>query len=620
VRGVRASQAPRDGWNEIYLTANSLLEVTGSLSRLPRHYGAVLPKMRTPQRGLTIRTLSHNLTYHNSEVDIRWRTIPWTSRSQDNVNILAIPWPFTVRGTDFRACEYPGRGRSGEGFFEYSTDTAIDMERIRDLYSAAMEEVEQVHLVVFPELALTRADLREVQEFLATACGEQPPMIIAGIRSGPARPRRALAEACENDTRGSGSERVNQVALSVYFSGGWYEILQNKHHRWMLDAAQIKQYSLADRLNVQQRWWEAIDVAGRELTILAPNDWLTICPLICEDLAQLEPVSEVIRGVGPTLVIAILMDGPQLAVRWPARYVGVLADDPGTSILTLTSLGMAERCCPVGEKKRRVVALWKDAKSGAEQLELEPGAEAVLLTVNALRSTEFTADGRSDGGTSAYLVRQGLHTLFGRRKRERKQRLTVRSDRGGEADVEELTGLSYFVDAALDASAKARERMRRWILGEPDPPASPRKEPFLHIWQRVRETGPAAAARSGRRGRQVSQDFRTAVELVEGELGKVDEPPRSDAPVREWVGRWKELADTARASLHAAEGRLDTLVARAILWAIHNRLKQLDTLAEKGAAPAELDVRELRKLLLAVQAELHPQPARPSGAGDDLET
>jgi hypothetical protein len=65
--------------------------------------------------------------------------------------------------------------------------------------------------------------------------------------------------------------------------------------------------------------------------------------LICADLARQDPAADLIRAVGPNLLIALLMDGPQLSHRWPARYAAVPAEDPGTSVQTLTSLGMAER-------------------------------------------------------------------------------------------------------------------------------------------------------------------------------------------------------------------------------------------------------------------------------------
>ena len=58
---------------------------------------------------------------------------------------------------------------------------------------------------------------------------------------------------------------------------------------------------------------------------------MTWSVLICEDLARQDPAADLIRAVGPNLVIALLMDGPQLNGRWPARYASVLAEDPGSS-------------------------------------------------------------------------------------------------------------------------------------------------------------------------------------------------------------------------------------------------------------------------------------------------
>ena len=74
------------------------------------------------------------------------------------------------------------------------------------------------------------------------------------------------------------------------------------------------------------------------------------------------------------LVIVGLLDGPQLASRWSARYASVLADDPGSSVLTLSSFGMVERSRPEGREASRVIALWKDSTTGVREIPLEPGA------------------------------------------------------------------------------------------------------------------------------------------------------------------------------------------------------------------------------------------------------
>jgi hypothetical protein len=107
------------------------------------------------------------------------------------------------------------------------------------------------------------------------------------------------------------------------------------------------------------------------------------------------------------------MDGPQLSSRWSARYATVLADDPGCSVLTLTSLGMAMMSKPPGKAVSRVVGLWKDAvRPDPVEIVLPEGAEAVVLTLSAENHEEFTADGRTDEGTTGYPILAGIHPVF----------------------------------------------------------------------------------------------------------------------------------------------------------------------------------------------------------------
>ena len=107
------------------------------------------------------------------------------------------------------------------------------------------------------------------------------------------------------------------------------------------------------------------------------------------------------------------MDGPQLASRWPARYATVLADDPGSSVLTLTSVGMAELSRPPGAPPSRTIGLWKDAKSGAaRQIDLPSGAEGIVLNLCRQLDQEWSADGRSDGGVAGYPILGGIHPIF----------------------------------------------------------------------------------------------------------------------------------------------------------------------------------------------------------------
>lgn len=183
----------------------------------------------------------------------------------------------------------------------------------------------------------------------------------------------------------------------VRFGGmGWQAPRQYKHHRWCMDAAQVHQYHLGAALDPDRRWWEAIAVRRRSLTFVTVSERLTICPLLCEDLARPDPVIDVIRAVAPTLVVGLLLDGPQLAARWPARYASVLADDPGSSVLTLTALGMAERSSPAGHSPSRVIALWKDPHRGLQEITLARGARAVAVTAHVREvQTSTRMDARS---------------------------------------------------------------------------------------------------------------------------------------------------------------------------------------------------------------------------------
>jgi hypothetical protein len=189
-------------------------------------------------------------------------------------------------------------------------------------------------------------------------------------------------------------------------------VQQRKHHRWRLDASQVRQYGLGTNLSHSRDWWEYIPLDERALTFVAINPWLTMVALICEDLARQDPAAELVRAVGPNLVISLLMDGPQLSARWPARYATVLADDPGSSVLTVTSIGMAELSRPPGVAPSRVVALWKDAKTGTPcEITLPRDADAIVLTLSAEYHEEWTADGRSDGGSTGYPILTGIHPV-----------------------------------------------------------------------------------------------------------------------------------------------------------------------------------------------------------------
>jgi hypothetical protein len=174
----------------------------------------------------------------------------------------------------------------------------------------------------------------------------------------------------------------------------WEHYEQDKHHRWCLDPAQIRQYHLTRALSPTRQWWEAIELPTRSVRIIDIGGGATTAPLICEDLARLDEVADVLRRIGPSFVMALLLDGPQLSQRWACRYSSVLADDPGCAVMTLTSLGMVRRSRPPGCSPSRAIAMWSDPTSGNTHLELARGASALMIRSTVSSTKAWTADGR----------------------------------------------------------------------------------------------------------------------------------------------------------------------------------------------------------------------------------
>jgi hypothetical protein len=52
--------------------------------------------------------------------------------------------------------------------------------------------------------------------------------------------------------------------------------------------------------------------------------------------------------------------------------------------------------------KSKTIALWRDAKTGARELDLPEGAAALVLNLAVEYPEEWTADGRRDNGFSGY--------------------------------------------------------------------------------------------------------------------------------------------------------------------------------------------------------------------------
>jgi hypothetical protein len=606
MRGVGTLFAPRvslfshekrpapEGIERIHLQANLMLALRGTLSRIGKHRGIVLPKSRTPQSGVTLRSLSLHLSFHHTEVDVAWRAVPWINVDENTLNILLVPWPYHIRAEAFKPVMGPGASQrlGGAGYFSYDPHFGDDGEgkpfdpaKIVEIVEKAQREAKRVHFIVFPEAALDQRDLDRLKTALESRISpSHMPLVVAGL--------------ADHDEEVA----FNRVVVSIYYAQRWFDMVQDKHHRWKLDADQISAYSLGGMLSGTRSWWEAIRIPRRRLSFLTSNSWLTLAPLICEDLARLEPISDVIRGVGPTLLVALLLDGPQLTDRWPSRYAGVLADDPGTSVLTLTSLGMCHRSLPARLKSREeavkirarsgsTVALWNDQIWRWHPIKIRSKERAALLTVATQWIKEDTFDTRAEAENSAVFAFQSIHiprqpdpapqpdgaastasakpaATPGADVQAEPVQAGSKSSRGRSgkralADVTELSLYTFFVDALIDTDRGSEKELLRWIhaaiglLDEDTGMGAYNGETERELLELLRwslwhrKENPATMPTA-----HLFLALHVVTHMVRKARRTVEDASPSATPGHQWGARWRSLVDVAEEAIKTCHARM----------------------------------------------------------------
>lgn len=356
----------------------------------------VLPKSLTPEVGCTMRSLTHHLALlpGRGGVDPQWFLS--TSPPDDErgpvmhshaLTLLLVPFPYVVHAVDFRVAEPPEEGVDGYfsldlGWLTGEDGKQLPREKLAEFASRLIRTAEvdcgPVHGIVFPETALTQSYLLNLADDLAAT---HPSLEL--IVCGTLRPNA-----------NSGRNEAVIIRLEAGKVAG--VLVQSKHHRWRLDAGQIARYQLGQVLDPGANWWEDIDVHERRMHFGLNRHDSVVAALVCEDLARFDPVMPVLMAVGPNLVFALLMDGPQLKERWSGRYATALADDPGASVLTLTCLGMVRRSAPPGQDAPRVVGLWKSRDEQAVPLTLPQGAHGLVLALTTRENAMHSLDLRSE--------------------------------------------------------------------------------------------------------------------------------------------------------------------------------------------------------------------------------
>jgi hypothetical protein len=373
------------------MVCRDLLKKRRSLALFHSSRGVVLPKRHTAQVGMTLRSLSLHIAFSAAPVVVKWLTRQ--SRPSAKVfDILLFPWPFRVQSPEFTCLDGESelaKRNEQHRYFQYAPEAGADSRGVTELDDVLKNLKNElgdanVDLVVLPECAMQDP---LIGTFKGVLQKHKVGGYVVGLwgRTGDHELSTNLLELGIQESR-SGQESEPETSFLT--------TQQSKHHRWRLDRGQIAGYSLSRSLDPKYIWWEAIQLKPREITFVDLSSDVTVAPLICEDLARQDPAAQLIRAVGPSLVIALLMDGPQLRTRWSANYATVLADDPGSSVLTVTCRGMVDRWQSAHQARRGVVALWKDCKSGlAREIEITD-SKAILLRLEVEESREYSADDR----------------------------------------------------------------------------------------------------------------------------------------------------------------------------------------------------------------------------------
>jgi hypothetical protein len=126
---------------------------------------------------------------------------------------------------------------------------------------------------------------------------------------------------------------------------------------------------------------------------------------------------------------------------------------------------MVGRSRPHNREAARAIALWKDPTTGVREIPLEPGADAVLLTVCMDRATRYSADRRwpVDNSTSCYHV--AVHQVRPSSARAGPRPTRASTSTEPALNVDELTILTAWAEGLSEAAAYAPRRIDA-LLGE----------------------------------------------------------------------------------------------------------------------------------------------------------
>lgn len=383
----------------------------------------VLPKSRTPSVGCTIRSISQNLNLLPSVglVSLNWHQVPeqtFGPPKSNPFNCLFIPYPYHVDAEAFTFREPNETNTKRWRWFEVEQTWLPTKPADKRLFFAFVDQLILksmatskgiLHCVVFPEFALNWDLFKDLCNHIMEA-HESIEMVISGSSTNCKGAAGNYVLTCQI------VETTNTASSKVERRGIFHS--REKHHRWLLDENQVKEYDLEEQLPIDgdvKMYWEMIPIERRNVHANIFRKHSVITTLICEDLARSEPCHQYVQAIGPNIVFALLMDSVQISQRWPGRDAISLSDDPGASVVTLTSRGLIAR----SNRKRMEQALATDSTAPnlswsvslarnpngeLREIECGKGEEAFLLSFRASTSHEVTIAGTHSSLGSTWLA------------------------------------------------------------------------------------------------------------------------------------------------------------------------------------------------------------------------
>lgn len=397
---------------QVRIDEDEALNYIVSISIANRSIVNVLPKSRTAPLGCTLRSLSLNLASLPGIGTIRGGWF-WADRKKekrvdiDPFNLVLIPYPYRVKSTNFSPLSEVAGAETRWGVFQidapYHEDSRL-LEHIDAIIDEAADRVNEVHGIILPELSVTRYTVEKlIEKCESTARYRNIELLCLGMRQHPSK----VVLPQERPLSSNGAHVVTFKDDPDQMSGkrvAQHRVFHEKHHRWRLTESQITHYSLSPALHPARIWWEDLRIVNRKLPFFVMRGSWTATALICEDLARNDPARDIVEAVGPNLVISLLLDGPQVPNRWSARYASVLAEDPGSSVLSMSSYGLISRSNEYmenehGKKGSDAIALWRDDEGGLKEINLgvdENGKfnDAVVISLTEFPCVQHTMDGR----------------------------------------------------------------------------------------------------------------------------------------------------------------------------------------------------------------------------------